>query len=403
MANDPTTETSPVEHLGPRPTLMPRALTILLGLAAATIAAQAIQPIQSTLASAFLALNIVIVVWPVQRWLVKYVPRFLAALVAGILSIAILVALVGSVGWTITRLIQTLPQYSGKFTALVNQLGDYLVRLRDNNQLVQQIWSQLAQFNFTSLLGPLQSLGSGISGLVGFLVTIILILIFMVVDSADFSDRMRRLGERHNPTLAWALASFASGTRKYWVVTTVFGLTVALGNWGLLAILGVPLALVWALLSFVSNYIPYVGFVIGLVPPAIMALLANDPWTALWVVIGYCVINVVFNVLIMPKFTGDAVGITPTMAVLSLLIWAYVLGPFGAILAIPSTLLMKTLLIDIDPETRWLNAFIASNPTTSDQDPVHLSRLLARAKSMRKSYAKDGVEAHEPPTDPSDQ
>lgn len=385
MANDAPSQLPAEDRSGSRPALMPRALTILLGIAAVGIAAQAIQPIQSTLAAAFLALNLVIVVWPIQRFLARWVPRFLAAIVAGVAAIAILVALIWSIGWTITRLIQTLPKYSDKFTALINQVGDYLIRLRDNNQLAQQIWAQLQTFNFSSLIGSLQSLGSSISNLVGVLVTIVLILIFMVVDSADFSDRMRRLGERHNPTLAWALSSFAAGTRKYWVVTTVFGLAVTLCNWGLLAILGVPLALAWALLSFVTNYVPYIGFVIGIVPPTIMALLANDPWTALWVVVGYCVFNVVINVLIMPKFTGDAVGITPTIAVLSLLIWAYVLGPFGAILAIPSTLLMKTLLIDIDPETRWLNAFIASNPTTSDQDPVHLSRLLARAKSLRKT------------------
>jgi hypothetical protein len=86
------------------------------------------------------------------------------------------------------------------------------------------------------------------------------------------------------------------------------------------------------------------------------------------------------------------------MAILSLLLWSYVLGPLGAILAIPATLLMKTLLIDIDPNTRWLNAFIASNPTTSDQDPVRLWDLLERAKRIRALSAimhRPGVSAEE--------
>ena len=51
-----------------------------------------------------------------------------------------------------------------------------------------------------------------------------------------------------------------------------------------LAFLGVPLAIVWGVLSFLTNYIPNIGFVIGIVPPTLMGLLAGGPKTALLVV-----------------------------------------------------------------------------------------------------------------------
>ena len=60
-----------------------------------------------------------------------------------------------------------------------------------------------------------------------------------------------------------ALLSFAAGVRRYWIVTTVFGLIVALMDLGYLWALGIPLAGVWAVLAFVTNYIPNIGFVIG--------------------------------------------------------------------------------------------------------------------------------------------
>ncbi|WP_238705979.1 AI-2E family transporter [Serinicoccus marinus] len=138
--------------------------------------------------------------------------------------------------------------------------------------------------------------------------------------------------------------------------------------------LGVPLALAWGVLSFLTNYIPNIGFVIGLVPPAVVALLANGPVNALLVVVVYSVLNFVVQSLIQPKFTGDAVGVTPTITFISLVVWAWVLGPVGALLALPATLLVKAVLIDADPAARWVNAFLASNPDT------------ARAENTRESF-----------------
>jgi hypothetical protein len=216
------------------------------------------------------------------------------------------------------------------------------------------------------------------------LALVVMILIFMVMDSMSIGERMTRLRERHNARLAWALDAFTKGVRRYWVVAAVFGLIVAACNWTLLKVLAVPLAGVWFVFSFVTNFVPNIGFVLGLLPPAIMAFLDSGPMTALWVIIGYSVLNVVIQVIIQPRVSGGAVGITATVAVLSLLLWAVILGPIGAILAIPATLLLKTIFIDADPSARWVNALIAANPRTSEEDPIRLSELLERAKRLRR-------------------
>jgi len=166
--------------------------------------------------------------------------------------------------------------------------------------------------------------------------------------------------------VAVALADFTAGVRRYWVVTSVFGLIVAVLDVIVLLILGVPLALVWGIISFLTNYIPNVGFVIGIIPPALMALLAHGPTSALIVVIAYSVINFIIQSVIQPKFNGDAVGVTALVSFLSLLLWSAVLGPIGALLGLPATLFFKALLIDNDPDVRWFNVFIASEPTSAD-------------------------------------
>ena len=117
----------------------------------------------------------------------------------------------------------------------------------------------------------------------------------------------------------------------------------------------------WGVLSFLTNYIPNIGFIIGLLPPAVLGLAAGGWSDFLWVVVSYSVLNFVLQSVIQPKVAGDAIGVIPTVSFLSLLFWAWVLGPLGAILALPCTLLAKAVLIDADPNARWINALIASD------------------------------------------
>ena len=126
--------------------------------------------------------------------------------------------------------------------------------------------------------------------------------------------------------------------------------------------------MLWGLLAFVTNYIPNVGFLIGLVPPALLALLEGGPQLMITVIVAYSVINFVIQSVIQPKFVGDAVNLSLTLTFLSLLFWSFAIGPLGAVLAIPLTLLAKALLLDVDPDTRWISELLASG--SAPQAPV---------------------------------
>jgi predicted PurR-regulated permease PerM len=76
----------------------------------------------------------------------------------------------------------------------------------------------------------------------------------------------------------------------------------------------------------------------------------------------YGALNFVLQSLVQPQFVGDAVGLSPTVTFLALVFWAWLLGPLGAILAIPATLLAKALLVDNDPRARWADALIRDAP-----------------------------------------
>jgi AI-2 transport protein TqsA len=125
--------------------------------------------------------------------------------------------------------------------------------------------------------------------------------------------------------------------------------------------------LLWGLLAFLTNYIPNIGFVIGLIPPAVLALLDSGAAEMVAVIVIYCVINLILQSVIQPKVVGDTVGLSTTLTFLSLVFWAWVLGPVGAILAVPMTLLVRAFLVDADPESRWVLPLVSNREMPAEE------------------------------------
>jgi AI-2 transport protein TqsA len=191
------------------------------------------------------------------------------------------------------------------------------------------------------------------------------------------------------PKITEALRHFAWGTRQYLIVTTVFGLIVAVLDSVALALLGIPLAVTWGLLAFITNFIPNIGFVIGVVPPALLGLLTGGPSLMIIVIIVYCGLNFVVQSIIQPRFIGDAVGLSVTVTFVALVFWAWLLGPLGAILAIPLTLLAKSMLVDVDPQARWAHALLRASAKEPDPAPP----AAGRSRRHRTGHPQPAAES----------
>src|SRR6476660_10182596 len=140
-----------------------------------------------------------------------------------------------------------------------------------------------------------------------------LLLVFVVgsksLPAVRFSRRLS-LVRPERPEIVGALDSFVAGTRTYLLVSTIFGLIVAVIDTGFLWWVGVPLPLLWGMLAFITNYIPNVGFIIGVVPPALLGLLQGGPKLMIIVLVGYSLINFVIQSVIQPKVMADAVNLS---------------------------------------------------------------------------------------------
>jgi predicted PurR-regulated permease PerM len=367
----------PVTPRPARPAL-PRALMILLGTAVAGITVLVMQQLSWLIAPVFLAFVIVILVYPIHVWMLRHrVPAALALIVLLLCIYGVIIGVVSIVVLALGRLATILPRYASEASGL---LASFTMLLASFGIAAPQAGSITGALELQRVAGWVTSLLRGVIGFGANVALLLSLLLFFGIESTGAGSRMLALADER-PALGQALRDFARNTRRFLGVTTVFGFITGFADTLLLLALDIPLAVLWGLLAAVCNYIPYVGFIIGVVPPALLALLVGDWQLMLVVIVSYIVLNSLFTSLIQPYFVGDAVGISMALTFVALVFWAWVLGPLGAILAIPLTLLVKGVLIDADPRAGWARALFGATP----KDPGRPRRRLFARKPTGKA------------------
>ena len=359
-AMDPTA-VAPGEPASPLPSAggLPRWLLVLIGLASGTVAVAGLRSIAWLIGPVFLALVVVIALSPVQTRLRRAgVPRWIATSVLLVLVWTVLLLFVGLLVVSAAELATLLPNYSENAQQLINNL---VADLNDARVVQGTVSDLVRQIDYGQVVGLASGVLASLTDTASTLVLLLTAMVFVTVESSGFGRRMALVGAER-PHLPVALTLFAQGTRSYLLVSTVFGAIVAVGDWIALEIIGVPAAALWGLLAFITNYVPTIGFVLGLVPPALLGLLAGGWGELLLIVIVYSLLNFVVQTLIQPRFVGDSVGLSMTVTFVALLFWGWVLGALGALLAIPLTLLVKALLVDVDPHGHWLDTLLREEP-----------------------------------------
>ena len=105
--------------------------------------------------------------------------------------------------------------------------------------------------------------------------------------------------------------------------------------------------------------IPVSGSIIAAVPAVLLALVQLGVGEATATALGFAAINVVYGVILEPRWMGYGVGISPLIVFTGLIFWGWIFGPVGMLLSVPLTMTLK-LALESDSRTRWLAILIGS-------------------------------------------
>jgi len=156
-----------------------------------------------------------------------------------------------------------------------------------------------------------------------------------------FLVEMTCLDSGKSGSLSRKLIYYGTDVQRFIAISAQLGAITALANLALLAVLGVDLAFVWCVLYFFLQFIPNIGFVIALAPPSLMALLMLGWKRALLVAGGLILTQMLGDYVVRPMLMKRGLNISFLEIMLSLVIWGFLLGLAGAILAIPLTLALR--------------------------------------------------------------
>jgi AI-2 transport protein TqsA len=179
---------------------------------------------------------------------------------AAVVIVALAAALVGSLAlkqfaWPAAML----PGYAADAAGLVQALS---VRLGALGVGASQVQAVSAALDLRRVITAVAALFRGLISFGATMIFFLGLLLFRAIDSVGIDSRLEMLSAKR-PGLSNALRIFARDTRRFLAVTGIFGLLTGFADTLLLWWLGIPLAVLWGLLTAVCNFIPYVGLSLG--------------------------------------------------------------------------------------------------------------------------------------------
>ncbi|HCF04665.1 MAG TPA: hypothetical protein DEU72_00260 [Desulfomicrobiaceae bacterium] len=209
---------------------------------------------------------------------------------------------------------------------------------------------------FSIAQGMLRRIVPGIMGLISgaysmvMAVAVVLVIglytVFLLLDFESLRQRWHSVlpTSWRQPILEF-LAEFDSAMSRYFrgqaLVAGTVGILFAIG----FSLIGLPLAVVLGLFLGLLNMVPYLQTV-GFVPAVLLAgVHALETGTSFWTVLGlvlvvFAVVQAIQDMVLVPRFLGKAMGLSPAWILLSLSIWGSLLGFLGLLLALPLTCLL---------------------------------------------------------------
>jgi AI-2 transport protein TqsA len=203
-----------------------------------------------------------------------------------------------------------------------------------------------------ALVSRLVNIGAGF---VGEALVVVFYLVFLLLEVRRFPARIQSgfLPEKADRVLA-VVGSINHAMTSYLGAKILSSLVTALPVVVILWAFGVSFPGMWGVLTFIGNFIPYVGSLIALVLPVLLAVLELEPpWRPLTVLVLLVLVQFVTNNFIEPRLTARAVDLSPLVVLIALAFWGLCWGAVGLVLAVPLTVMLKIVSENI-PLTRPL-------------------------------------------------
>lgn len=325
-----------------------RSTVVLLGLCLFVFALSQLSEILIPLCFAAL---LAILLNPLCNWLVKVkVPRVVA------IVICLIIAIVGfgGLGYFVTSQLASfsddMPVMKTKFTAMFKNLQHFVdsslgIDIKKQDEFLTKSQSKLEPLAGSALSGIFSSLS------VVFLLPVYIFL-FLYYKSLLLNFLYEVFAEENSREVRLVLTQTKQAIQSFMSGLLLEALIVAVMNTAALLILGVKYAVLIGVLGALLNMLPYIGGIIAIALPVLIATITKDGYnTQLWVVVSYTIIQFIDNNILMPYIVSSKVKINALVSVVVILLGGALWGVSGMFLSIPFIGMLK-IVFDRIPELK---------------------------------------------------
>ncbi|AGA90306.1 putative permease [Thioflavicoccus mobilis 8321] len=332
-----------------------KTLQWLVAIIAVILAGWALKATASVMVPLVLAVFFVAVFWPLQRRLQQRMSRVLSTAITMAAFLAILAVFLAALWLSFATVAETWPEYAerlGRFAgdvrALVEPLG-LSVPGDDRVDGSADLSGRLVVGSAKQVAGT----ASGFAILVAFLV-------FGLLEVLDFRAKLRKLVPDADADRWLGLIHRVTGDfQRYIVVRTAVGLITGTLVGLLSFAIGLDFAFIWGLTNFLLNYIPTLGSIVAIFPPALFALVQYESLAmAGAVLVGIGGVQLIMGQYIDPWLQGRYLALSPLVVFFSVIFWGWLWGIVGAFISVPLTILIVMVCEQFE-RTRWIAILLA--------------------------------------------
>jgi predicted PurR-regulated permease PerM len=299
-----------------------------------------------------LALFAITAAWPVVRAVERRAPRAIA-LVCAIVAVLVVSALIGGAFvWSATTLLEAAPQLDQRVEELCREASTFAAQ-----RGIVPRRAACSRWIEEWFAGPMRTLATSAYSTLLILLLALGYLMLGLLEVRDFETKITsRLGSQNGGSIIDTIRTIATKVRVHLVALTVSSAVSGVAT-GLFAFaVGLELAATWGIVTFLLNYIPTVGPTVAMIPPTLYALLQFDTvGRAIVVLGGVGTIQFIMGNLVDPKIEGRALSLSPIVVLFSVVLWGWIWGALGAVLAVPIALAV-VITCDHFATTRWIAA-----------------------------------------------
>jgi AI-2 transport protein TqsA len=287
-------------------------------------------------------------VWPLLKALEARTPHAMALLVTILVALVGFLMFVSAIVWSLGDVIHWILDNLGRFQSLYARITQWL----EGRGIFVADWA--GQYDVRTFAGVLQQIAMAVNSFMGFCAVVFLLLTFGLTELAYYEKRFDEL----EPKLGWKMSHAANEIgkkiRTYMLIRTIASIATGFAVFAYSLSVGLDLAIAWGVISFVLNYIPYIGTLVAIVLPVIFATAQFESWQMPVIVFGgLYIIQFVIGNYLEPMIAGKALSVSPFAMLVAFFFWGFLWGMPGAFIGLPVTIALITIC-EQNPSSRWI-------------------------------------------------